>query len=116
MNSDSNSGYTNHNNMKSATRAFAIAIIFLLIVGYFMPAVFIFTHIDHEHDFNGPGGSCDVCVYLAAAKSMQKRLNAPMVVAFFAFAYISVILIVFKSSDYHAISYTLVRMKVRINN
>lgn len=94
----------------------ALILCLCLIVVSFLSTTFILTHANHEHDHDGPNGSCVTCIHLVTADNLLKQLSSALVAAIFAFALSSFISFCLKPSAPCVGSPTLITLKVRLNN
>jgi hypothetical protein len=101
------------NDMRKRTGAFALLIVFVLVM--LLSAAFILTHSDHEHDHNGSGGTCATCAQLHIAQNLLKNIASLILVlaALNVFFTPAKIIHVFSRKIEN---YTLVSLKVRLNN
>ena len=108
--------YAKFNKQQSAKRLIALLVCVLFIAGAILSTIFIFTHINHEHDPNGPAGGCVTCVHLTAAENLLKHLSAAIAGAALIFGCFSAIRSIFNQVNSHTGFFTLVCLKVRLNN
>jgi uncharacterized protein Veg len=101
---------------RPAQRAAALVFCVLFMVAFIFSSIFIFTYQDHEHDHNGPDGSCATCAHLMAAKNLIKSFSAALVGATLVFGCLAAILFALRPIDLRARINTLIRLKVRLNN
>lgn len=94
----------------------ALILYLCFIVVSFLSTTFILTHANHEHDHDGPNGSCVTCIHLTIAENLLKQLAAALVAAVLAFALSLFILFRLKHSASCVGSSTLITLKVRLNN
>lgn len=94
--------------------ALILCVCFLVVS--FLSTAFILTHANHEHDHDGPNGSCATCIHLATAENLFKQLSSAIVAAVFAFALSSFISFCLKPFAPCVGSSTLITLKVRLNN
>jgi hypothetical protein len=101
---------------RSKTRLIALLLCALFIAVSLLSSAFILSHANHEHDQDMPDGSCATCAHVVAAENLLKTLGA------------AVIAVTLYLSGHHAIVstlkpiasdlgfFTLVSLKVRLNN
>jgi hypothetical protein len=97
-------------------RALVFVFCILFILAPILSEAFIIAHADHEHDHDGAHGSCATCAHLAAAEILLKSVSIAPAIAAFAFWYSANVLSIRKPADFHTNFYTLVILKVRLNN
>ncbi|MDR2736807.1 MAG: hypothetical protein LBB49_04525 [Gracilibacteraceae bacterium] len=61
-----------HKAMKRIALAFLLGFVLLSLLS----EVFILTHLVHEHDHNGVGGSCGICVQIHNTENLLKQFGA----------------------------------------
>ena len=101
---------------RPAFRALALVFCILFFASPIISEAYIFTHLDHEHDHNGAHGSCATCAHIVAAEALLKSVYTALVVAALAFWCISGTFSILKSVKFYAGFYTLVLLKIRLNN
>ena len=101
---------------QSAKRFIALAVCVLSIAAALLAAAFIFTYADHTHNHNGPNGSCAICDRLAAAEKLFKAIATALAGVALMYGAFSAALSVLKPAGFRAGLWTLVRLKVRLNN
>ncbi|MCL2152724.1 MAG: hypothetical protein FWH57_07190 [Oscillospiraceae bacterium] len=106
----------NQHERQSAKRLIALAICVLFIAGSLLSAAFIFTHIHHEHDHNAPNGGCTTCVHISAAENLLKSLSAALAGAALIIECFSAIRSLLKPVSLNTGFFTLIHLKVRLNN
>lgn len=97
-------------------RFIALAIFVCIVATSLLSGAFILTHADHEHDHNGPGDTCATCAQLAAAENILKQLSAALAVASVAITGTFALVSHLCGAAPRLTSYTLVGLKVRLNN
>ncbi|HBQ87260.1 MAG TPA: hypothetical protein DD811_12405 [Syntrophomonas sp.] len=100
----------------AAIRIIAMAFCICFIVASLSATVFILTHANHNHDHNGPGGSCATCNHMIAAENLLKQLAPAVTGVALAFGSLFAVLSIFPPISFHISFYTLVNLKVRLNN
>ena len=105
-----------HRKKQSAIRLIALAIYIMFIVGFLLSSVFIFTHIHHQHDHDGPDGGCTTCAHLMAFENLIKTLTTALAGTLLVFGHFTAVRSILKSIDYHMDCITPVRLKVKNNN
>jgi len=103
------------NNKQSTKRLIALVICVLFIIGSFLSAAFIFTHVNHIHDHNRLDGSCSTCAHLTTAENTFNILSIALVGAMLVFGCCSVIISILRSISFSTYNITLVHLKVRLN-
>lgn len=101
---------------RSAIKSIALILCVCFILVSFLLTAFIITHTNHEHDHGGPNGSCATCIQLTSAENLLKQISAALTVTGFIFAFLSLISLFLKPIALHIGSFTLVSLKVRLNN
>lgn len=100
----------------SAIRFIAMALLACLISVTVLSGLFLVTQTNHEHDHNGPAGTCATCAHIATTENILKQLSAALAVAGIAvggsFALISHLKAIFSEP----VSFTPVLLNVRQNN
>jgi hypothetical protein len=101
---------------RSAARltAFALCVLFIALTA--LSTAYILTHANHRHDHNGPGGDCAVCVRINAAERLLKTISTAAAGAALVFGGVFALLSARKVSGCHKGFYSLIRLKVRLNN
>lgn len=101
---------------RSAVLLIALALCVLFISASLLSSIHIFTHLNHEHDHNGPGGSCATCAHIITAGNLLKQISTTMAGIIIAiggrFAFLSLLKPVFLNIGLS----TPVNLKVRLNN
>ena len=101
------------NDRRKRTAALALLIAFALMI--LLPTAFIFTHADHEHDHNGPEGTCATCAQLHIAQNLLQ------IIAFLILVLTALDVFFTLVDRIHVFSrktgsHTLVSLKVRLDN
>ena len=104
------------NKKQSTIRLIALVICAVFIAGALLSSVFIFTHINHEHDHNTPDGGCATCVHISAAENLSKSLSTAMAMAVAAIGGLSGIRSVLEIGGTQFALPSLVILKIRLNN
>lgn len=94
----------------------ALMICICVMAASFLSAAFILTHANHEHDHEGPNGTCATCIHLAVAENSLKLLSAAIVSRVFSFVICSSVSFCLKPFAPCIDLFTLVSLKVRLNN
>ena len=102
--------------MRSVKKLAVLAICVCFITGTLLSVVFVSAYSIHEHDKNGPDNSCVYCAYLSEVENLLKHLSVALVGAAMIFGALSVIRFDYMSACTHTVFYTLVSLKVRLNN
>ena len=101
---------------RSMIKNIALIICVYFIVTFFLSAAFVLTHANHEHDHEGPNGTCATCIHLAAVENSLKQLSTAIVASVLAFVLCISISFCFNLSAPYVVLFTLVTLKVRLNN
>ena len=101
---------------RPAKRVVALSICVVFISVTLLSATYVFTHVSHTHDRFGPVGKCTTCDNLTTALNLLESIA----IAFAAMALICggffIDLPVRKTPVFHRGFFTLVLLKVRLNN
>lgn len=100
---------------RSMMQNIALILCMCFIVVSLLSTALILTHANHEHDHDGPNGSCTTCIHLVTAENLHKQLSTAIVVPVSAFALFSFISFFLKSFASSICSSTLITLKVRLN-
>ena len=73
-------------------------------------------HADHEHDHNGLEGGCAACAYLMSVTYLCRLLFTVMAYAVLVFECASAIRMILKRFVLHTGFFTLVHVKIRLDN
>ncbi len=68
-------------NRETVKKLTAVSLCALLVAGVLFSAAFACFCAKHEHDQDGPGGSCAVCAQLVVSERLQKLLSVALVAA-----------------------------------
>ena len=79
-------------------------------------AAYVVAHAAHHHDHDGPNGECAVCLCVAAAEKIFKRLLDGAVAIFAAVVLVSLSFAVLTRIFAHVRFHTPVALRVRMNN
>jgi hypothetical protein len=101
---------------RPAVRLIALAACILFITASLLSAAFILTHANHEHDHNGADGSCATCTNMMAAGNLLKQLSTPLAGSALGLGSLLAVLSALEHISCHISFYTLVSLKVRLNN
>ena len=88
----------------------------LFVICSLFSTIFIFTHIGHEHDNDGPHGSCAVCVCISTVENLLRSLFNAFLGSALAFGSFIVIHLALKENTLFVGTYSLVHMKVKMSN
>jgi len=102
--------------MQFVKKLAVLAICAFFISGTLLSVVFVSSYSIHEHDKNGPDNSCVYCAFLSEVENLLKHLSTALVGAAIVFGALSTIRFVYISACSYTVFYTLVRLKVRLNN
>lgn len=107
----------NRNGAASATvritAAFACA---TFVVSLLFSTVFIALHAKHEHDHHGENGACATCAHIALAENLLKTVSAAAPLTVGAIGLLCWKPYFPKAARSCASAYTLISLKVRIND
>lgn len=101
---------------QSALRITALALCVSILMVFFLSTAFIFTNANHEHDHSGPNGSCATCIHIASAENLLKQLSTAIISASFIIGSLFGILFLLNPTTNGVDFFTLVSLKVRMNN
>jgi hypothetical protein len=96
-------------------RLTALALCLVFIAVSLLAAVFVYTHLNHTHDHNGPEGSCATCAHIAVAENLRRQLGTGAVAVVLAFGMLFALLAVLKPVVFGGSRCTLVSAKIRLN-
>lgn len=103
--------------VKSAMgKTIALLVSIFIIVTFFLSTAFIITHANHEHDHEGPNGTCATCFHLEATEKILKQLSTATGAGIFTVALCLFISYCLKLSAPYRGLVTLIALKVRLNN
>ncbi|SHJ41159.1 hypothetical protein SAMN02745176_03490 [Lutispora thermophila DSM 19022] len=94
----------------------ALAICVCFIVTSFLSTAFILTHSNHQHDHEGPNGTCAMCIHLTIAKNLLKQIFTATVTNLFSLVLCLFISYCLKPNTQYIGLFTLVSLKVRLDN
>ena len=97
-------------------RIMALALAAYFIYAALLSGAFILTHENHEHDHNGIGGNCTVCVQIHNQVNLLKQLSVAFVAISRGLIALFAILGILCSALSLIKSYTPVTLKIRLNN
>lgn len=100
----------------SMLKSIALIICVCFIVTSILSVVFILTHANHQHDHEGPNGTCATCDHLAATTNLLKQLSIAIVTSVFPSVLYLFISYCLKPSTPYVGLFTLVSLKVRLDN
>ena len=83
-----------------------------LISVFFLSSAFILTCAGHDHDHDGPDGSCATCAHMATAEALLEQLCAIAAVTRLCLCFDSFAL---KFAHFDANLCAFVRLKIRMN-
>lgn len=94
--------------------ALILCTVFISVSLFF--SAYILTHINHEHDHDGPVGCCSTCMHIQSAEKMLRQFTDAIVVTVtFACSLFSALLFLSLFASHTEVS-TLINLKVRLNN
>jgi hypothetical protein len=97
-------------------RLIALLLCVCFIAAVLLSAAFILTHANHAHDHDGPGGSCVTCACISLAQNVLKSLFTAALGAAAALAYLFAVCALLASAVSRTDRYSLVSLKIRLNN
>lgn len=101
---------------RSAIPLVASALCVLFIAVSLLSVAFVLAHANHDHDHDGPFGTCATCARMAAVENLLKRISTAVAAIVIAvgglFAALFVLKPVFSGMD----PPTPVNLKVRLNS
>jgi hypothetical protein len=86
------------------------------IAALVLSAAFIATHANHEHDNNGADGGCAACAHISAAANLLKTVSAAVVISSVTLGAMFAALATLQAARLVIADYTLISLKVRLNN
>ena len=101
---------------RSVLSVLALVVCILFFAVSILSEAFIFTHLDHEHDHNGPHGGCATCAHMAAAENLLKSISTSLIGVALAIWCFSAVLAILQPVDFNTGFHALVLLKVRLNN
>jgi hypothetical protein len=104
-----------------AKRRETLRLISLIVCALYMAvallsSAYILIHANHIHDRAEPDGTCAVCAHIQAAENLLKIISAAIVSAAISFSGESAILFALISRRRGFKNFSLVALKVRLNN
>ena len=103
-------------NDRSAKRRIALTFCILFIALFLISEIFIFTHINHDHDCNGPGGSCATCYHVMMVENLIRSISTALIGATLAACGFLIAYHAPRPANFSAGISTLVHLKVRLNS
>jgi len=102
---------------KQSTKKKVLLVFFVcFIMLSLLSEAFILTHADHEHDHNGIGSSCTLCVQFHNIESLLKQFAMAVAVARYGFIGLLTVIAILRSiSPLYGIS-TSIELKTQLNN
>ena len=95
-------------------RPITLALCAIIIAASLISSIFTLTHAVHKHDNDGVDGACAVCILLATVENLSKQI--PIAITVITIAYIALSASAYKPAFLNSESYTLIALKVRLNN
>ena len=99
-----------------AIRFTAMVLLVCIISVTMLSFAFILTHANHHHDHNGPNGTCAACSQIATVENSFKQASIVLVAAIIAVTGSPALGFVRKIIVFIPVFFTLVQLKVRLNN
>jgi hypothetical protein len=101
---------------RPAVRLMALILCALVVAVFFLSLSFVFSHLTHTHDQDGPDGCCALCAYIQSARNFLKTLSVAMAFAAPTIAGLSGVFFLHKAAAPHIGDDTPAKLKVRLNN
>ncbi|GHV48967.1 hypothetical protein FACS189499_09500 [Clostridia bacterium] len=101
---------------QKTARFIAVLVCVLFVAALALSAAFIVTHESHIHDHNGADGGCATCAHISAAENLLKTIAAAVAVSSVALGAMFAALLTVMVTWLGIADYTLIGLKVRINN
>jgi len=93
-----------------------VTLLVCLIIVFLLSEAFVLLHSDHNHDHDGIGGSCAVCVQISSLENLLKQLSLSVDGVVFALINLFVALIILFCAASLIKSQTPVKLKIQMNN
>jgi hypothetical protein len=106
---------TENSRKQSKVRLIAMLLCVCFIAAALLSAAFVLSHANHEHDYNGPDGSCGTCACVAAAQELLKTISTAVVAVGIIFGGLFSTCLLLWSVTLRADFSTLVGLKIRLN-
>jgi hypothetical protein len=97
-------------------RLVALLVCVLFITASLLSAVYILSNADHTHDHNGPGGACETCIHITSAENLLKQIGTAVIAAAIFFGLRIGFISIIKTTSIRSTLFSLVELKVRLNN
>ena len=97
-------------------RAIAVTLLVCFIIVFLFSEAFVLLHSDHNHDHDGIGDICAVCVQISSFENMLKQLSLSVGGIIFTLINLFVVLIILGCAASLTKSQTLVKLKIQMNN
>ena len=97
-------------------RFIAMAICIAYIAVFLLGAAYLLTHINHEHDHDGPNGSCVTCAHITAVGDLLQQLSVTAPGTVFVFGSMFLVRSFYNTAFVWGNPDTLVKLKVRLNH
>ncbi|MDR0854496.1 MAG: hypothetical protein LBN34_09030 [Clostridiales Family XIII bacterium] len=104
------------NRSMQKTRHIALLLCVLFIAASLISGAFIATHANHEHDRNGPNGSCTTCTQVMVVGNLLKTLGLAAATITICIALHYAIIYTLKPIVSDFCLSTLVSLKVQLNS
>ncbi|MDR3120215.1 MAG: hypothetical protein LBU58_02600 [Clostridiales bacterium] len=101
---------------QKAARLMAVLVCVCFVAALILSSAFILTHANHEHDRNGADGSCAACAHISAVENLLKTISAVTVFSVVALGTTFAALLIMTAARIEVADYSLVELKVRLNN
>lgn len=106
----------NQNKKQSFKKYISLIICISFITASLLLTAFIFTHIYHEHDHNCSNGNCAVCTQILTAEYFLKFIFTGSICVSITLYFFCTIYSILKLIRFYNDFYTLVHLKIRLNN
>ena len=107
---------TEANNSKRIKRVDSLVILIFVISAAILSEAFVITHANHKHDNKGEGGGCAICIHIQNAENLLNQLGSALGGTSFAFTGLFAFSVVLFFALRLISSYTLIHLKMRMNN
>jgi hypothetical protein len=105
---------TNH--YKAGIRLVALFVCVLFLAASLLSSAYLLTHMNHNHDHTGHGGTCSTCAHITAAETFLKQIGTAAIMAMIVFGFRIFDLFILKPTPINSYYYSLVALKVRLDN
>ena len=107
--------FKGHVGKRRAGKTVALLICVVFIAAFVLSTTFIITHADHQHDFNGPHGTCATCAGIAAAGNLLMAVSIAFSGVSLSREGLPSLISIFKRIVFRGRVHTLIRLKVRLD-